>query len=86
MSGPTKFNPRKSIISKPDLSTHTNQLLAGKYGDPVVDKLMDDFLNERQWNLDVLRTLVKRIYYLGMLEGTRRINANPRVKYIKNKT
>jgi hypothetical protein len=47
---------------------------------------MDDFLNERQWNLDVLHALVKRIYYLGMLEGTRRINADPRVKYIKNES
>ena len=47
---------------------------------------MDDFLNERQWNLDVLRTLIKRIYYLGMLEGTRRINVDPRVKYVKNET
>ena len=86
MSGQIKINPKKSIISKPELASHTNQLLKGKYGDPVVDKLMDDFLNERQWNLDVLRTLVKRIYYLGMLEGTRRINVDPRVKYVKNET
>jgi hypothetical protein len=80
-----KLNLRKSVISKPELSEHTNQLLAGKYGDPVVDKLMDDFLHERQWNLDTLSSLIKRVYYLGMLEGTRRVNADPRIRYVKAK-
>ena len=86
MSGPTKFslkNVRTKLISKSDLSTHTNQLLAGNYGDPTLDKLMHEFLSERRQNGDTLRVLVKRIYYLGMLEGTRRINADPRVKYVK---
>jgi len=44
---------------------------------------MHEFLSERRQNGDTLRVLVKRIYYLGMLEGTRRINADPRVKYVK---
>ena len=35
------------IISRQELSEMTNQLLAGEYGDPTVDKLMDDYLNLR---------------------------------------
>ena len=76
------------IISRQELSEMTNQLLAGEYGDPTVDKLMDDYLNLKKWNIEVLRILVKRIYYLGMLEGTRRIKADGRnvvVIYKKNK-
>jgi hypothetical protein len=86
MSGPTKFslkNVRTKLISKSDLSTHTNQLLAGNYGDPNLDKLMDEFLNERRQNGDTLRVLVKRIYYLGILEGSRRFVGDPRVRYVK---
>jgi hypothetical protein len=76
------------IISRQELSEMTNQLLAGEYGDPTVDKLMDDYLNLKRWNTEVLRILVKRIYYLGMLEGTRRIKADGRnfvTIYKKNK-
>lgn len=76
------------IISRQELSEMTNQLLAGEYGDPTVDKLMDDYLNLKKWNIEVLRILVKQIYYLGMLEGTRRIKADGRnvvVIYKKNK-
>lgn len=86
MSGPTKFslkNIQTALISKSDLSTHTNQLLAGNYGDPTLDKLMDEFLNERRQNGDTLRLLVKRIYYLGILEGTRRFNGDSRVRYVR---
>lgn len=66
------------IISRQELSEMTNQLLAGEYGDPTVDKLMDDYLNLKRWNIEILRILVKRIYYLGILEGTRRIKADGR--------
>lgn len=66
------------IISRQELSEMTNQLLAGEYGDPTVDKLMDDYLNLKRWNTEILRILIKRIYYLGMLEGTRRIKADGR--------
>jgi hypothetical protein len=86
MSGPTKFsskNVKKRFISWADLSTHTNQLLAGQYGDPTLDKLMDEFLNTPQQNGDTLRLLVKRIYYLGILEGSRRFKSDPRVRFVK---
>ena len=76
------------IISRQELSEMTNQLLAGEYGDPTVDKLMDDYLNLKRWNIEILRILVKRIYYLGILEGTRRIKADGRnvvIIYKKNK-
>jgi hypothetical protein len=66
------------IISRQELSEMTNQLLAGEYGDPTADKLMDDYLNLKRWNIEVLRILIKRIYYLGMLEGTRRIQKDGR--------
>ena len=76
------------IISRQELSEMTNQLLAGEYGDPTVDKLIDDYLNLKRWNKEVLRILVKRIYYLGILEGTRRIKKDGRnvvIIYKKNK-
>jgi hypothetical protein len=59
--------------------------MAGATGDPIVDKVVDEFLATGKLDLIALKVFVKRVYYLGMMEGTRRINSDPRIRYAKAK-
>jgi hypothetical protein len=59
--------------------------MEGTTGDPIADKVINEFLETRKWDLISLKVFVKRVYYLGLLEGTRRINSDPRVRYVKVK-
>jgi hypothetical protein len=71
------------LITKPKLEAIAKDFMAGTTGDPVADKVIDKFLVTRKWDLDTLKVFVKRVYYLGLMEGTRRINSDPRVRYVK---
>jgi hypothetical protein len=59
--------------------------MAGTTGDFIADRVINEFLETRKWDLISLKVFIKRVYYLGLLEGTRRINADPRVRYVKVK-
>jgi hypothetical protein len=59
--------------------------MAGTTGDLIADRVINEFLETRKWDLISLKVFIKRVYYLGLLEGTRRINSDPRVRYVKVK-
>lgn len=73
------------LITRSELDAVATDFMQGTTGDPVADKVIAEFLETRKWNLPELKIFVKRVYYLGMLEGTRRINSDPRVRYVKLK-
>ena len=73
------------LITRPELESMAKDFMEGATGDPIVDKVVDELLSTGNLDLLTLKIFVKRVYYLGMMEGTRRINADPRVKYIKIK-
>jgi hypothetical protein len=73
------------LITRPELESVAKDFMEGTTGDPIADKVIAEFLETRKWNLPELKIFVKRVYYLGMLEGTRRINSDPRVRYVKVK-
>ena len=73
------------LISRLKLEEIAKDFMAGTTGDPIADKVVDEFLATSTLDLDTLKVFVKRVYYLGLLEGTRRINSDPRVKYFKTK-
>jgi hypothetical protein len=73
------------LITKPQLESVANDFMAGATGDPIVDKVVDEFLATGKLDLIALKVFVKRVYYLGMMEGTRRINSDPRIRYVKAK-
>ena len=73
------------LITRPELEAVAVDFMQGTTGDPIADKVIAEFLDTRKWNLPDLKIFVKRVYYLGMLEGTRRINSDPRVRYVKVK-
>ena len=73
------------LITRPELESMANDFMAGATGDPIVDKVVDEFLSTRNLDLLTLKIFVKRVYYLGMMEGTRRINADRRARYVKVK-
>ena len=64
---------------------NNDEMRLGATGDPIVDKVVDEFLSTRNLDLLTLKIFVKRVYYLGMMEGTRRINADRRARYVKVK-
>ena len=73
------------LITKPKLEAIAKDFMAGTTGDPIADKVIDEFLATSTLNLDTLKVFVKRVYYLGLMEGTRRVNSDPRVRYVKGK-
>lgn len=73
------------LITKPELESVANDFMAGTTGDPIADRVINEFLETRKWDLISLKVFIKRVYYLGLLEGTRRINSDPRVRYVKVK-
>jgi hypothetical protein len=73
------------LITRAELDTVATDFMQGTTGDLIADKVIAEFLETRKWDLPELKIFVKRVYYLGMLEGTRRINADPRVRYVKVK-
>jgi len=73
------------LITKPELESMANDFMAGATGDPIVDKVVDEFLSTRNLDLLTLKIFVKRVYYLGMMEASRRINADRRARYVKVK-
>jgi hypothetical protein len=73
------------LITKPELESVANDFMAGTTGDLIADRVINEFLETRKWDLISLKVFIKRVYYLGLLEGTRRINSDPRVRYVKVK-
>ena len=73
------------LITKPELESVANDFMAGTTGDFIADRVINEFLETRKWDLISLKVFIKRVYYLGLLEGTRRINSDPRVRYVKVK-
>ena len=67
------------LIERSELAAVGDAVLSAATGDPIVDRMFADlqqksFINERD-----LATVIKRVYYLGMLEGTRRTADDPRI-------
>ena len=73
------------LISRLKLEEIAKDFMSGTTGDPIADKVIDEFLATSTLNLDTLKLFVKRVYYLGLMEGTRRVNSDPRVRYVKGK-
>jgi hypothetical protein len=77
-----KWNQIKtSLISRVELTEQADRLVAGTYGDPLMDKLMDEFMSATYRNEHDFKLLIKRVYYLGILEGSRRFKSDPRVMF-----
>jgi hypothetical protein len=73
------------LITKPELESVAKDFMEGTTGDPIADRVINEFLETRKWDLISLKVFVKRVYYLGLLEGTRRVNSDPRIRYVKVK-
>jgi hypothetical protein len=67
------------LIEKKELDTIADYFVTGVVGDPIADKVIAEYVQNRAWNAAALKIFVKRVYYLGMLEGTRRTALDPRL-------
>jgi hypothetical protein len=73
------------LITKPQLESVAKDFMEGTTGDPIADKVINEYLATGKWDLIALKVFVKRVYYLGLMEGARRVNSDPRVRYVKGK-
>ena len=73
------------LITKPQLESVAKDFMEGTTGDPIADKVINEYLATGKWDLIALKVFVKRVYYLGLMEGTRRVNSDPRIRYVRNK-
>jgi hypothetical protein len=67
------------LIAKKELDTIADHFVTGVVGDPIADKVIAEYVQNRAWGAAALKIFVKRVYYLGMLEGTRRTALDPRL-------